>query len=292
MKILILALTLLLTLHLFPQSEAPKTQPEKEQSPQETENQEPAKSAEELAEEKRKAEFEAEKKKIVSIWERDSQTILGIIGEFLLASRENMNATELQKIENKKQFKQKLKELNKKYYGATIKLERVILSEVNEETRFTDYGKKYIKKIISELKGDPSKNSILLLGEDISKNIVLGFYLMSQIKACQKCEEKTGYFEAIYEIPMPTFNELENRISYSNTGIKLKICDTKYCYINSSDRNYCEGVTDDYCGLLSVKIKKTIKTKQKALSLEKGKIYHLNSKISYFNENMEMIIDD
>ncbi|TGL35940.1 hypothetical protein [Leptospira perdikensis] len=126
----------------------------------------------------------------------DKDLIINILGD-IVKFNPNPKDTEVQKKLRSKNQLTYLKEINSKWIGKKISFESVNLNDVKAETELSPEGIKQSKKLIQQIKNDPS--SQLLYGDgNIEKNPLIAFAIAFQLAFCNTCWQETGKYNAIY----------------------------------------------------------------------------------------------
>ena len=251
--VLTLLIIALFPVLLFSQEETPQ-----EPTAQDTEEQEPVRSDEELYAE------------AVSIWKQDSAKLTSMISEVLKYKKNSADST-LQAKKREKQFQAALEQMAKKNRGTKLALSAVQVKDVVPEKGLTPYGEKKVKEFIRSMKDNPY-GSLLVGGSNPADNTLLQLALAFSIGLDPQCFKETGRYEVSYVIPIPA--------------------------VSGSYEEYRDGAYLDETRQLKVTILIIEKSEKEALAVDKGSIYsisgiirNVNYKESLFGDELTITID-
>lgn len=190
----------------------------------------------------------------------DKELIINILGD-IIKFNPNPKDTDVQKKLRSKNQLAYLKEINLKWIGKKISFESVNLNDVKAETELSTEGIKQSKKLIQQIKNDPS--SQILYGDgNIEKNPLIAFAIAFQLAFCNTCWQETGKYNAIYYL------------GKSEQYYDSKII-TKYDQDSTSDNDQNKEV--------QVEIQKVFPDEKSVINLEKNKVTTLFGTIKSIN---------
>lgn len=219
-------------------------------------------------------------KEAESKWQKDSETLLGLVRE-LRSFREGSNDSDVQKKAKARKLEAAILSLNKRLAGTELSLSAVRLVEVKAERVLNEVGKQKARELVGLMRKDPSAAAIIGNGS-LEDNPMLQWTIMLQLVfLCNdKCYSETGRFEAEYVVPQPAHPAAVVYQSGAN-GIRA----------GEIERN--ETAT-----IIGVTIIRIVKNEDEALNLKKGEIKGLRGKIrslmyrgDAYSESVKIVVE-
>jgi hypothetical protein len=159
-----------------------------------------------------------------AIWESDSRQLYPMVEELEKLQILDSDSS-LQRQEKEKLFEQKQIEINQKYIGKKVQLQKLFVEDVKADKELNAKGKAKMKEIISDLKKDPGSSSLLQNGDNPITNLFLAFYIAFVLAGCEDCYTPNGDYIVSLSIrpPKEDYRE-EGGIGYDSyySGILAK----------------------------------------------------------------------
>jgi len=180
----------------------------------------------------------------------DTATILKLLGN-IRDYRETSSDTSVQKNARERKLKKALVQINSKYKGTILTLQRAELYDITADTVLSAKGTVQSRQMIAKIHQDPASAA---LTDDL-----IAWTVSLQLAFCSDCWKESGKYKATYSIPVPW---------------------EQYRYgIAVEQQKNNDGETPVYEEYLDVKIVKIYPNESSVINLNKGSIAPLTGKI-------------